>query len=95
MTTTATDLRHGRRGGGWQTTTARQALAAIGQARQKAGDDWPEHADRTSVFDRDHATVDDWEGRARMAHARRAAGVPLDDIDLEALDHYPKENPDG
>lgn len=26
-----------------------------------------------------------WDGRARMAAARGAAGVPLDDIDLEAL----------
>lgn len=29
--------------------------------------------------------ADMWVGRARMAAARRAAGVPLDDIDLEAL----------
>lgn len=26
-----------------------------------------------------------WAGRARMAHARQAAGVPLDDIDRQAI----------
>lgn len=30
-------------------------------------------------------TADCWEGRARMAAARQAAGVPLDDIDRQAL----------
>ena len=28
----------------------------------------------------------DWAGRARMADARRAAGVPLDDLDRIALE---------
>lgn len=30
-----------------------------------------------------------WAGRARMASARQAANVPLDDDDLEALRRHP------
>lgn len=30
------------------------------------------------------------EGRARMARARQAAGVPLDDLDRRALELYPQ-----
>jgi hypothetical protein len=30
-----------------------------------------------------------WEGRARMAEARRHAGLELDQIDTEALRRYP------
>lgn len=33
----------------------------------------------------------DWEGLARMAGARLASGVPLDELDEEALEHYPAE----
>lgn len=31
-----------------------------------------------------------WEGRARMAEARTAAGLPLDDLDREALARSPR-----
>jgi hypothetical protein len=31
--------------------------------------------------------ADLWEGKARMAAARTAAGLPLDDLDRQALDH--------
>lgn len=31
-----------------------------------------------------------WEGKARMALAREAAGVPLNDVDREALTRYPE-----
>lgn len=89
MNAAARDLRHGRQGGGWQETTARQALAAIARARTAAGDDWPAINTRSTVFDPATATVADWDGLARMAHARRSAGHPLDELDLEALDHYP------
>lgn len=34
-------------------------------------------------------TVDEWQGRARMAAARRAAGLDLDEVDLEALEMWP------
>jgi len=30
-----------------------------------------------------------WIGRARMAHARSAAGLDLNDLDLEAITRYP------
>lgn len=30
-----------------------------------------------------------WRGRARMAHARQAAGAELDHIDLEAIRRHP------
>lgn len=33
-------------------------------------------------------TPSEWSGRARMADARRVAGVPLDDLDLEALERH-------
>lgn len=38
-------------------------------------------------------TPPDWEGRARMAEARRVAGHELDDTDLEAIRQHP--NPGG
>lgn len=31
----------------------------------------------------------EWEGRARVAAARRAAGSPLDALDMEALERHP------
>lgn len=31
------------------------------------------------------SSVEEWAGRARMAHARRAAGVELDELDRQAL----------
>ena len=34
-----------------------------------------------------------WQGRARMAAARRYAGVPLDAVDREALRRHPQ--PEG
>ena len=34
-------------------------------------------------------TRTEWQGLARMAHARRAAGVRLDDRDRHALELYP------
>lgn len=36
-----------------------------------------------------------WAGRARMAHARQHAGVPLDSIDEEALRRHPVFCPVG
>lgn len=35
-------------------------------------------------------TNDGWAGRARMARARREAGVPLDELDRRALDRIEK-----
>lgn len=35
----------------------------------------------------------EWEGKAAMAAARRAAGVPLSIGDIEALDRYPEPRP--
>ena len=34
-----------------------------------------------------------WQGRSRMAGARRAAGQPLDAYDRQALDRYPPTTP--
>lgn len=35
----------------------------------------------------------DWEGLARMARARQAAGVELDSFDRQALARHPSEGP--
>ena len=41
----------------------------------------------TAVFRDDRPTGGTtWEGKARMAQARVAAGVPLNDVDRQALD---------
>ena len=63
-------------------------LAAIAKARRAAGDRWP---DAGPVEVDRPATEVDWLGRSRMAHARRAAGLPLGLVDREALDLYPDE----
>jgi hypothetical protein len=34
-----------------------------------------------------------WEGLARMAHARRAAGSPLTELDEQALERHPTRPP--
>jgi hypothetical protein len=51
--------------------------------------DWPEskhRCDKPCTAKADPADTDAlWAGRARMATARLAAGVPLDDLDHEAL----------
>lgn len=47
---------------------------------------WPELASSTS---RRPSTDEEWNGRARMALARRNAGLDLDELDVEALDRIP------
>lgn len=37
----------------------------------------------------DDLVAEVWQGQARMAAARRAAGVSLSALDLQALDRYP------
>lgn len=73
----ARDLIYGRRGGGW---------VPEGHDPQK-----PREPSAPSGHDIDYAEVwrptteQGWEGRARMAAARAAAGAPLDTIDRQAL----------
>lgn len=92
----ARDLRYGRRGGSWAEGDAVGiALNDIARAREKglADGSWPsgtraglcEFCGRTP----EAHVGDDLEleraGRARMADARRFAGVPLDDLDRRVL----------
>lgn len=90
MTSSARDLRYGRRGGRWasdETGELDEVLDAIDAARRAKGDDWPKPHDRTARL-RPETTVE-WQGLARQALARDAAGVALSDLDREALDMYP------
>lgn len=60
---------------------AERAVDDIARARRAAGADWPAYdpgADRGLAGQ-------DWQGRARCAAARQAAGVPLDELDQDAL----------
>ena len=87
---TARDLRYGRRGGRWasdETGKLDEVLAAIDAARRAKGDEWPQPHDRTARLR--PSTSEGWQGRARMAAARRAAGLDLNDLDLEALAMWP------
>lgn len=90
MTSSARDLRYGRRGGRWADGDAGeldQVLDAFAAARRAAGDDWPKPQDRTAHLR--PTTNEGWQGLARMATARRAAGLDLTTLDREALDMYP------
>lgn len=87
---TARDIRYGRRGGRWADGDAGsldEVLDAFAAARRSMGDDWPQPQDRTARLR--PTTTEGWEGRARMAEARRAAGLELNDLDREALDMVP------
>lgn len=88
----ARDLRYGRRGGRWaEGTGSLEALEEIAALRARTIDahrrdpkknpPWPSH----DVEDRAPKTAEEWQGRARMARARQAAGVPLDHVDRMAL----------
>lgn len=44
---------------------------------------WPDPADWTASLR--PTTADEWDGAARMAEARQLAGLPLNDLDREAL----------
>lgn len=85
----ARDLQWGRQGGGWQEATGAEAIEAIAAARAagQASGTWPDTDPRS------FAPTDElgWIGVARMARARRAAGVPLSATDLQALEAYPDE----
>lgn len=87
---TARDVRYGRRGGRWADGDAGsldEVLDAFAAARRSAGDRWPKPQDRTAHLR--PTSNEGWQGLARMALARRAAGLDLAPLDLEALDMYP------
>lgn len=95
MTTSTADLRYGRRGGRWAPQPA-AAPARPAKPRTVGTYDWRHRSHPDVIADdrarqrggapdpADHAEV--WAGRARMASARRAAGVHLDEADRLALD---------
>lgn len=80
---------YGRQGGGWTDHDGadRAGLAAIARARKAgiADGTWPSHnaheVGRPSDGDEGYT----WEGCARMARARQAAGLPPGPFDIEAL----------
>lgn len=79
---TARDIHYGRRGGAWANEErSTELLRDIRRARKAAGDAWP-------TFDpfqlRRPQSEEEWEGRARMAAARRPADRTI--VDIEALD---------
>lgn len=86
--------RYGRQGGGWTESTGRvsDALAAIDRLRQQGKKDgtWPELSAGAQFRPKEGDEGYNWAGAARMARARLEAGVPLTDIDHEAL-RRPKE----
>jgi hypothetical protein len=78
VTGKARDVLYGRQGGGWLPDKPARPV--------------PEGHERTPVDLTDRfrpETDDDWEGKARMAKARQAAGASLSAVDLQALDRYP------
>ena len=79
---TARDIVYGRRGGAWANEArATELLRDIRRAREAAGDTWP----TIDPFQLRRPTTDEeWEGRARMAAARRPADRTI--VDIEALD---------
>ena len=99
----ARDLRYGRRAGRWGnewTGRVAELLAALDRDRTRAREldrtdplpdgskRWP---DRHDFEARNRPTTrEQWQGLARMAKARHAAGLPLSDLDAEALDRHPK-----
>lgn len=109
MTSSARDLRYGRRGGRWADSEAGTDMAAsFARTRDyyqrldrddplpdRTAEDgtvvpqrrWPTVHDRTARLR--PTTTAEWQGLARQALARQAAGVPLTALDVEALDMYP------
>lgn len=100
MTSSARDVRYGRRGGRWADASAGKvaaALAEIDEARTRARrlDRSDPLADGAKRWPDPHTHIsrpvgdDEWEGRARMAAARESAGLDLNDIDRQALVRFP------
>jgi hypothetical protein len=77
----ARDVAYGRRAGRW----ANDQAPSLDKLRRTHTADWPEH----DLPDRGPSTPAEWEGLARMAAARRAAGQPLTNNDELALTRYP------
>ncbi|MBP7594326.1 MAG: hypothetical protein KA755_01605 [Candidatus Microthrix sp.] len=90
MTSSARDLRYGRRGGRWATSEnghLDEVLATFAAARRSEGDDWPKLQNDTDRLR--PSTTEEWQGLARQARARDLAGVELTALDREALEMYP------
>lgn len=96
MSATSPGNRYGRQGGGWTDhdgTYAKDALATIAKLRAAglAAGTWPKLPEGAASFRRPNDGDEGytWDGAARMARARQAAGLPLTPIDVEALDRCP------
>jgi len=116
VTSSARDLRYGRRGGRWAETGTGNLSADVSKALKLWRADGGVMPDRSNLFHPDtiarsraHTETPTcpandpkepepctcqpdpadltsvWHGRYRMARARRAAGQPLDDLDIEAI----------
>lgn len=90
---------YGRRGGGWApakptappvppkpVADRRCGVCALALSEHTAGEC---RVCRAALEHHDQGDGDCWAGRARMAAARRSAGVELDDVDREALRRAP------
>lgn len=81
----ARDVVWGRRGGRWAGRPVGNLAAEVEQVRARArtAGTWPElhHTGRSRPTEQVQ-----WQGLARMAAARAAAGRPLSPLDIEALD---------
>lgn len=101
----ARDLRYGRRAGGWLPPgwTPGSSVKFLRDLRERMGgelltEEALEFRDQRRRLEREHPDLvpglgTPWEGQARMAEARRTAGLPLDAIDLEALRRHPEPPP--
>lgn len=98
----ARDLRYGRQGGRWLPpgVTPGTAVADLDRLRRRhraahrenpeAVKPWPDASSAPDLGNPDNAACGmTWEGLARMAHARWAAGAELTAHDLEAIRRHP------
>ena len=101
---TSTGNRYGRQGGGWVDHAPGTLVRELDALRARMGGDLRTVEARELATKRIAADADlarrhpeyvpghgstTWEGMARMAHARHAAGVALSAVDVEAIRRHP------
>lgn len=96
------ETRYGRRGGGWLPRDTSRAQAEPAPPKDPVcsicGAKYSDHSGDTCpacLQAVEHCTdpAACWEGKARMAHARRDAGRPLTAVDQLALRRHPTRPP--
>lgn len=99
MTSSARDLRYGRRAGRWAhhgsgTLLEELAAAKAAHVRENArrGCTCPlcDPTGHPAIGIERPTSPDGWRAAARMAHARHAAGAHLSDVDREAIRRHPR-----